>query len=120
MAQKLLEKGTIAEDMRNRTPFRLEPEIATLAGTYTLTTLSTPMQVLDPGGGAKDVFLPDAAEMEGSVFLVINSADGAENLVVKSGDATSSTTISTVAQAESALVVSDGVSWHGLIGGQTT
>lgn len=88
----------------------LLPELVgqrTLAGNATLTNQYRPIQRLDPGGSARDVTLP--AVENGLWFLIVNTADNAENLVVKNagGD-----TIVTANQNESALVWSDGSSWY--------
>ena len=82
---------------------------ATLAGTHTLTFDSTTIQALDPGGSSRDVTLPAEAESTGLVFLIQNTADAAENLVVKN---VAGTTIATVAQDESGHFFHTG-SWAG-------
>jgi hypothetical protein len=101
-------------DMLVRNNFRLQSAITTLAGTYTLVANMSPMQVLDPGGGARDVILP--AVKKGLCFFMKNAADAAEVITVKNAAAA---TIATVASTESAVLFCDGVSWHGLVGGDT-
>ena len=57
---------------------------ATLTGDETLTHLSAQFQALDPGGASRDVTLTAESTGEGGYFFVFfNTADAAENLVVK-------------------------------------
>ena len=89
----------------------------TLTAEKTLTTGDASLQVFDPGGASRDVLLPAEADSEGLVFLIKNTADAAENLVVKEDSDT--TTIGTVAQNEAGLFFCDGTTWYSLIGGIT-
>ena len=68
-----------------------------------------PILYLDPNGGAKDVLLPAEADSENLVFFIVNTADAAENLVVK--DDSDSSTIVTISQNGSAMVHCDGTTW---------
>lgn len=82
--------------------------VATLTGTYTLTFQSEQHQNLDPGGAHRDVALPAVVEeKKGCFFAIYNAADAAENLVIKSGV----TTIATIGQGESVLVVQSPTAW---------
>jgi hypothetical protein len=57
------------------------------------------------------VLLPTEATSIGRIFFITNSADAAENLIVKEdGD---STTIVTIAQNEVGIVWCDGTAWDG-------
>jgi hypothetical protein len=81
---------------------------ATLSGTDTLTAASLLFQRLDPGGSSRDVNLPAEEVSVGRVFRILNMADAAENLVVKS-DAPA--TIVTLNQNEACWVSCDGTTW---------
>lgn len=114
MGQANLQGGTyegfIAKQLllKNRT--------ATLAGTETLTTLSEPLQLLDPGGAARNVDLPAEASSDGLCFIIVNTADAAEVITVRDDAAA---TVATLAQNEAAMVFCDGVSWRSLVGANT-
>lgn len=82
--------------------------VETLTGNLVLNLSDPSMQKLDPGGSARDVTLPAEAGAEGRQFRIVNAADAAENLVVKS-DAPA--TIGTISQNEEAIFYCDGVSW---------
>lgn len=78
--------------------------VETLTGTFTLTKQSATFQKLDPGGASRNVVLPAISPSFGP-FLVENTADAAENLVVKAPDGT--TTIATLARGEVAWFMVD-------------
>lgn len=80
----------------------------TLAANKTLIGKDSRHQRLDPGGSARDVTLPAEATSKGLVFEILNTADAAENLVVKDDGAS---TIVTISQNEKATVVCDGTAW---------
>jgi hypothetical protein len=92
----------------------------TLTGTLTLTAESPDILDLDPGGASRNVVLPaDAADLRGRKFYIYNSADAAENLVIKQSDG--STTVITIAQGKAGEVwlsgnVSGTFLWRGLLG----
>jgi hypothetical protein len=82
---------------------------ATLAGNVTLAVDTHPMVCgFDPGGSARDVTLDGSAATDSSIHglfrMIVNKADGAENLVLK--DAAAST-IATLNQNEAAIVYHD-------------
>lgn len=81
-----------------------------LTGATTLTVSSTKFQRLDPGGANRDVTLPAEENNGGMWFYIINSANAAENLVVKD-DAGS--TIVTIEQSQAAFVACSGSAWKG-------
>lgn len=62
----------------------------------------------DPGGGNVNVTMPAVTASEGLVVLFINTADAAENLVIKDAAAA---TIATIGQGGWAFVSSDGAVW---------
>jgi len=89
-------------------PGQLSAATETLAATRALTAADPSMLKLDPGGAARDVTL-DAEEnipTTGLIRWIFNAADAAENLVLKND---AGTTIATVNQNESAIVINDGV-----------
>jgi len=79
----------------------------TLTGTKTLVDSDLPLQFLDPGGAARDVFLPAESE-DNHTFVIINRADAAEAITVKND---SSDTIATVTQDEKKQFASNGIAW---------
>lgn len=70
--------------------------------------------VLDPGGAARDVTLEPEAEAKDAIRLIINAADAAENLVIKS-DAPA--TLLTLGRGEWALLWCDGTDWNTCVRG---
>ncbi len=81
---------------------------ATLTGNLTLDMSYQNHLRLDPGGSARDVTLPAEAGRNGAWFRILNTADAAENLVVKDDGGS---TIVTVSHNEAVIVVCDGTSW---------
>ncbi len=78
----------------------------TMTGNVTLTDSYKAILYLDPNGSARDVTLP-AAAAGNHAFIVVNTADAAETLTVKSG----ASTIGTVAQGENKIFISNGSVW---------
>ena len=83
----------------------------TLAATKTFTDTDGPLQYLDPGGASRDVNLPAEASTN-NPFIIVNTADAAENLVVKS-DAPA--TIITIGQNQIGYLWSNGTVWRGAL-----
>lgn len=83
--------------------------VLALTGNLTLTNLYRKYLRIDPGGSARDVNLPDEASSNGLIFVILNTADAAENLVVKDDGGA---TIVTISQNERSTVVCDGTSWY--------
>ena len=82
---------------------------STLTGDVTLTPQHEDLLRLDPGGASRNVTLPaNASSKKGTFFIIYNSADAAENLVVKDSAAA---TIVTVNQNEQAEVWHTGSAW---------
>lgn len=90
----------------NQVIYRNGVYVGALTGDIVLTKLSAQFLKLDPAGAARDVTLP--ALESGLVFHIVNSADAAENLVVKNA---AGTTIVTISQNESVILVSDASAW---------
>lgn len=87
----------------------------TLAANLTLTDQYRQILRLDPGGSARDVTLPAEETSNGLAFEIVNTADAAENLVVKND---AGGTVVTISQNEKATVVCDGTTWYhtGIVG----
>lgn len=73
----------------------------TLAANLTLSGDDTPtLMLLDPGGASRDVILPP--EAVGNCYVIFNTADAVEDLVVK--DDSGTTTYVTISQNEAAII----------------
>lgn len=83
---------------------------ATLAGTKTLVSSDKLVQRLDPGGAGRDVVLPAEAVCQGHDFIVVNAADGDEDLTVKDDGGT---TIAVVGQNQQCTFRCNGTAWTG-------
>lgn len=91
----------------------------TLTGDYTVDFVNNAQFLrMDPGGSSRNVTLPkitapynkaDEASRLGLWYWIANTADAAENLVVKDAAAA---TIATLNQNEAAIFVSDGTTWQ--------
>lgn len=81
----------------------------TLAGDLVLTAQFREFLRIDPDGSARNVDLPAEATSNGLRFTILNTAGGAENLVVRNDGGG---TIVTISQNERATVVCDGVTWY--------
>lgn len=79
----------------------------TAAGTVTMTNQYRNILKIDPGGAGRTVLLPP--EEDGLCYWIVNAADAAENLTVKEDSNT--TTVVTINQNESAVVVCMGSTW---------
>ena len=103
-----------------------EPQTQTLAADLTLAAAHPWIQVLDPGGAARNVDLPP--EEEGLMFWIINIADAAETITVREDAGV--TTICTVAGSaggttnQRALIVcarnaAGALTWYAQVGADT-
>lgn len=88
----------------------------TLAANKTLTVNDARVQVLDPGGSARDVTLPAEGSSAGDSFIIHNAADAAEAITVKDD---TPATVGTVSQNESAIFYCDGTTWRMIQGANT-
>jgi hypothetical protein len=82
-------------------------DLSTTAGRFTRPFVWAP----DPGGAHRDVTLEPEADAAGIVRLIMNSADAAENLVIKDDGGN---TIVTLAQNDAAILWCDGSTWADL------
>lgn len=80
----------------------------TLSSNKTLAYDDADMQRLDPGGSNRDVTLQEEAASKGRRVRILNTANAAEDLVVKNDGAG---TIATLNQDEAAWFVCDGTTW---------
>ena len=87
-----------------------------LGANLTILVADAEYQFIDPGGAHRDVTLPAEADSTGYRYFIFNTADNAENLVVKDDGGS---TIITIAQNESGIVVCNGTVWKGLVGANT-
>ena len=103
--------GGIIKDCKIINPsFAVETE--TLAGTKILANESPMIQFLDPGGVARNVDLPAEETSKGAMFIIVNRADAIEIITVRNDAAA---TIATPTQAETAVLVCDGIAWSGFV-----
>jgi hypothetical protein len=100
----------------NGRPWFKDPNTETLADDKTLVITDKFIHFLDPGGAGRNVVLPAEVSSAGLIFLIVNTADEAEDLTIQNDAAG---TVATVAQNESAFVVCDGVTWKPLVGANT-
>lgn len=100
-----LKNGSLV-DMRDL-PGAGHAAVTTLAGNLTLVDTDGAIQNLDPGGASRNVTLP-AESTANHTFVIINSADAAEDLTVKND---AGTTIAIVGYAQLATFYPDGTNW---------
>lgn len=88
----------------------------TIADNFQITKEMPLFMWLDPNGGAKDVRLPLATDVEhhGLMYFIINDADAAETITVKNAGETE--TVASIGQGNIAIVFNDGASVTGWIG----
>lgn len=84
----------------------------TLAATKTLVIADAKLQFLDPDG-ARNVDLPAEALSTGLSFVIVNTADAAENITVRDDAAA---TITVIGQTEVGYYFCNGVVWRGSTG----
>ena len=80
----------------------------TLSGTKVLTAADAYIQILDPGGSARELDMPSGTGTQGGRCVVVNAAAASEAITVKQSD--SSTTVVVIDQNESAELVCTGQS----------
>lgn len=108
MAQTKVEHARIANSPISE-KFKIKANIETLSGDKTLVVTDCPLQILDPAG-ARNVDLPAEADSAEMVFIIVNTADAAENISVRNDAAGA---IVTVGQNECGFCVCDGTTWRG-------
>lgn len=80
-----------------------------LTGNKTLVDADAQVQFLDPGGSSRNITLPAETDTN-HPFFIFNTADAAENLVIKNDAAA---TILTIYENMAGAVFSDGTTWLG-------
>lgn len=98
--------GTASRPLDRPLVLRKHMQAASLAGAATLTRLSPRMIALDPGGANRNVTLPTG--VDGDLFVIYNSADAAENLVIKNP---ATTTIATLSRGMTGIFVCSAGTW---------
>lgn len=82
---------------------------ATLTGDETYDASNKKFNKLDPGGASRNITLPAEGNAQGLWYVFTNTADASENLVIKEDGGS---TVSTIAQGQTALVACDGTTWY--------
>jgi len=86
--------------------------IAAIGGTIALDATYPNVCKFDPTGANRDVTLDLIANCPGLERKIINSADAAENLVVKLHATDGGTTVATINQNEEGDFYNDGAAWN--------
>lgn len=94
-------------------PIKRAVNTEALAATKVLQTDDVGVHWLDPDGAGRNVDLPAEADSAGLEFVVINTADAAENLTVRDDGGT---TIGVVGQNEMGMFFCNGTSWRHFTG----
>ena len=104
----------------------LKTEAITAAANHTLlvtgtaaanqTKITSNIVLFDPGGSGRDLTLPAEASSTGLLLVIMNTADAAETTLVKDDGGGA---VVTIAQSEGGIVVCDGTTWRGFVGGIT-
>ena len=84
----------------------------TLSGNKTLVVKHPGMLYLDPGGSGRNITLPAEADSNGLMYIIVNTADNAEDLTVKDDAAA---TVGVIGQNEIGLLFCDGTTWKSMI-----
>lgn len=92
----------------------LHQTVSLVADNYVISREQPPVLWIDPNGASRDVLLPTEADSIHQILVIINTADAAENLVVKEDSDT--TTIVTVNQNEIGVFFCNGIAWRGFSG----
>ena len=108
-------RGSTAANFKILKELMLSKNVETLSATRALAADEPIVQWLDPGGAARDLLLPPEADADEQLFIIVNTANAAENLVVK--DDSDTATILTIGQFEMGIVVCNGSAWRGMVGG---
>jgi len=87
-------------------------DLTTLSGNLTLEVSDATVLPIDPGGAGRTITLPAEADAKGRLFIIINRADGAEDLTVKNDGGTA---VATVSQNEAAILICDGSVWRAVV-----
>ena len=90
--------------------------VQTLTGATSLAAPLARIYSLDPGGAGRNLTMPDEAANKGAELYIINTADAAEDITVKSSAAA---TVGVISQNEGAVAVCDGVRWKIMVNAET-
>jgi len=83
----------------------------TLTGNKTLTTSDYTVQVLDPNGAGRSIYLPAEASSTNMKFTFVNTGEGIQSLRIRSDDGT---TLDYLHPDSSRTYVCDGTTWYPL------
>jgi hypothetical protein len=86
----------------------------TLTGAYVIPSKDAPpVMCLDPGGSNRNVDLPAVtAADKGLTFIIVNTADAAEVITVRTSAGAGLTPACTPTQNETAVLIWDGAAWR--------
>ena len=120
MSQTNIEGGSL-RDIPVVRGFKLASRVITLAADLTLSEKDAPVLIIDPGGASRNILLPAEASSVDLVFIIVNTADAAEDLVVKEDSGV--TTIATVNGSvggtanQRGIFHCDGTNWRAIVAG---
>lgn len=89
----------------------LDSNTESLSGNKTISTGDPQIQFLDPDGSSRNVELPPEASNDGRPYVIVNTADASEDLVVKDDGGS---TIETIGQNQAGIFGCDGTDWKTL------
>ena len=104
-------RDTNLDNVRVRKELRLNSDTHTMSGNETLVKQSPPMMFLDPAA-ARNLTLPAEANSDGLTFIIVNTANAAEDITVLDDAAA---TVCVIGQNEMGMLVCDGATWRGMV-----
>jgi len=87
----------------------IDVTVATILDNHQLTKDSTTFQKLDPNGADRDLRLPNPSDMGLKLFIIVNGADAAESIVVKTFS--EGATVGTLAQNKAGFFILNNGAW---------
>lgn len=109
-------QDALAKNIKFMSKFRFGVLSQTLSGTFALDADTPQLLFLDPGGAGREVNLPPEADCEGMVIIIVNEADGVENITVEDDASAALTPAAVVGQNEIGVFFCDGTRWQGFTG----
>lgn len=89
----------------------------TLTGAYTIPANANVVQMLDNGGSARNVTLPDEASHRGKFLFVYSTNAGAVAITFLGSGGGALTPATTIAARKGVLLFCDGVAWFPILAG---
>lgn len=117
MSQQNLDAGSTASFLHLLNGTAIDMNVDTLSGDITLDGSSASAQALDPDGAGRTITLEDLSSdpeaLNGQMFVIINTADAAEDLTINDG--VDDSTVATVGQGDMGFFFWDaeGEAWVG-------